>query len=496
MQLGRLSRRAGAVCMVLVLLFTACYSASQADRAVLEAAQARKHRLRLTYPNGNVIIKQGWTVAYPFIVGEIDESRGVVPSDPVERSATHRRFNVDEATKVESYKLSGWKVAGLSGAAVVGAVVAAALIIVATSCPTVYVVDGAQQVLVGEAYPGAIFRSVQREDLLPLPPIEGSTLKLRLRNDNPEIQYTDAASLMLIEHQPNQRAVATHDGRALVVSGSRAPARVIDLNGADVSERVRAADDLVWQSDMDVAFRAGQRDPREGLVATFDESSAERLALEIRAENTLWMSAVFHSGFAMMGSSFGPLMKAANSAERTRIEAWRAREGVDLRVELLRDGNWSEVALVQTPGVAALRTMAVPLGPAGTGQVQVRLSGGFGFWRIGSVALTTIIDDEPEATIVSSSEARALVGEKDGRYHVMRQYGESVDLTFALPPQGTGVRTAFLASSGYYNPLPPQTRRPQLAALNAISRTTGGLAGLGIDLYARHREQLQEERGR
>jgi hypothetical protein len=188
----------------------------------------------------------------------------------------------------------------------------------------------------------------------------------------------------------------------------------------------------------------------------------------------------------MLGGTFGAAMNAANKAEPAGIAAWRAREGVDLRVEVLRDGAWHEVTVVPTPGMSALRTMIVPIGDTGGEELQVRLSGGFGFWRIASVDLTTIVDDAPRTTVITASNDP--VGEKDGRYHVLSEYGQSVDLTFELPEHRG---TAFLATSGWYNPLPPKRKLPQVAALNELRTTPGGLAQLGIDLYAQNREHLR-----
>lgn len=489
------SRRIAVWCLLLLplaLIAVACYTGKPVDRAGLDDAKAREHRLRLTYATGNVILMPNWTLEYPHVIGEIDESKGVVPSEPVERFAHMRRFNLDDATKIESYRVSPLKIAGLSTGLAIAGISLAMLLIVATSCPTVYVVDGAQATVAGEAYPGAIFRSVQRDDLLHLPGANGRTLTVRMANNNPEIQYTDSAQVMLVEHASSQRALATHDGHPVLVEGSQTPSRAIDLDGNDMIERVRAIDDAVWQSDLDRAFLAKRRDLREGLVVTFEQPRGN--AIEITAENTLWMSAVFHQGFSMLGGTFDKAINVANKAERAGIDSWRAREGADLRVEVLRDGEWTQAAVVQTPGVAALRTMLVPIGDVDETELQIRLSGGFGFWRIGSIALTTIVDKLPETTIITAKNDP--IGEKDGRYHVLSEYGSSVDLTFELPERTGAARTAFLASSGWYNPLPPKRKLPRVAALNELRTTPGGLAQLGLDLYARNRDHLQQEPAR
>jgi hypothetical protein len=149
------------------------------------------------------------------------------------------------------------------------------------------------------------------------------------------------------------------------------------------------------------------------------------------------------------------------------------------------------VALMQTPGMSALRRMAVPLGTFDPGEaVEVRMTGGFGFWRIGSLAVTPVVDEAPEVTVVEARDA--LVGRKDQRYHEMKHNGDSIDLTFVLPAEGASSRSLFLATSGYYNPLPPAKRMPQLAAMRRVQASPGELAGFGIDLYAANRRSLYE----
>jgi hypothetical protein len=448
----------------------------------------------LYYAEGDVIIMPGWTVQYPYVTGEVDESRGKVPSDAVEGSAALRRFNLDEATQIQTYEFSPLKLGGTIGAGVLGVMAVIGILLAATSCPTVSIVERDRHVVVGEAYPGAIFRSLQRDDLLPLPPLSSGKLTLRVSNDNPEIQYTDFASLLVVAHSAKQRALATHDGRAILVGETTAPQHATDLNGEDVTRAVRANDREVWQSSLERGSAAERRDLREGLILTFPQSPRGAAALELTAETTLWMSAVFQRCFAMTGSSFGPLMNAANKSSRVANDEWRDREGVDLRVEVWRDGAWVRAATVQTPGVSALRSMAVPLGDSDGGELRVRLTSGFGFWRVGSVALAPLLDERPQTiTIKPRSAAGALLDSTDALYHVLAKPGEAIDLTFDVPAGERATQTIFFASSGYYNPLPPPKRVPQLRALNRIRATSGGLAAFGLELYAANRAHLNEE---
>ncbi len=71
-----------------------------------------------------------------------------------------------------------------------------------SSCPYISVFDGKRFVLKGEIYSAAIYPSLQREDFLPLgiSPVD-NMYEVKISNELKEIQHTDFAALMVVDHE-------------------------------------------------------------------------------------------------------------------------------------------------------------------------------------------------------------------------------------------------------------------------------------------------------
>jgi hypothetical protein len=227
--------------------------------------------------------------------------------------------------------------------------------------------------------------------------------------------------------------------------------------------------------------------------------------LELVAGNTPWIDLVFGRFFAAHGRYLPRLLAHGNAPESgARIRAWRAREGLDLGVESFVDGRWREVARVPTVGPMALRRVAVPLPaealPREPGvPLRLRLSAGLGFWRFDQLALARELPAErlhvqalapSVAQAADGSDARAQLAQHDGRYDVLTDVGDTLELAFDLPPVSAGqVRSAFLSTNGYYNVREPAQPRLQLGTLRTLQREPRSLSRFSLDLaraYLRH----------
>jgi hypothetical protein len=404
------------------------------------------------------------------------------------------RVDLRSVTKLEVRSRDTAKTIFLALGVAAGVFVVAAIIAALTkeSCPFVYVDGGKGFELVGEAYPGAAFRSIQRADLLPLPPSSSSHLRVRLRNEAPETQYTDRAALVLVDHDPALRALASVDGRVLLVGAPQTAVAARDLEGRDARALVAERDDRLLQTDLARVAAAAPRPTVEGVEATFPAPDGEAV-LEIVGGNTHWLDVVFGRFFAAMGDRLATYLAAGNDpTARERIQGWRQREGVDLRVEALDGGVWRQVAVVPTTGPAALRHVAVPLprSAASGGVVRVRLQSGPGFWRIDRLAVSNVAGVPVmrellpvEARGSSGADQREILTEADGRYDVLEEMDASLDLRFELPPAGAGrARSLFLLTNGYYNVHTPAQSRFAPGTLLAIRNEPGAFGRFSLDL--------------
>lgn len=426
----------------------------------------------------------------------------LVDAEVTGQGIRHQPFRADlrQASKLEVVERdTGMVVLNVVGG-VAGAFLALAVIVALTkeSCPFVYVDRGRGLELVGEAYPGAAFKSVRRDDLLDLGPVPGTAVRVRLRNEARETQFTDRAELMVIDHEPDSAPVATHDARVLML-GDTAPPLIARVEGRDVTSELSRVDGRFWERDVVRAANSSNRPTEDSLVvdlpirAAGGSGTRQSMAIDLKIGNTPLVDLVFGRFFAAMGQDLGKFVSTGNDAtSATRIRNWLTREGVNLRVEVDDGTGFRLVAVIPPTGPAALRRIAVPVQvAAGEERLRVRLSGGVGFWRFDGVGISPMHSAAPRFTMLAPSSAvssregvsLAAVAKSDGVYNALETLDESLDLTFAPPPLVTGrQRSMFLSTTGYYNVHPPVESRRQIGLLRRVSDRPGALSQLGLDL--------------
>jgi len=366
------------------------------------------------------------------------------------------------------------------------------------SCPLVYVQQDNGEQLVGELYAGAIFRSMQRKDLLPLPDAEGDRLSIRLANKARETQYTDLLELVNVAHAPGTRAVATNQQEVLLVGDTLPPLRVTDLDDHDVTAQTLSEDGNIWSTDLSRYLQDRNPPHKEGLVATFPAPPGDAHAvLELVAANTDWSEKTVERFFALTGNDYASFVDRGNLAlAGPWMQLWSQREGLALAVEWKNGDTWERVATVTPIGPAALRHVAVPLPtPAATdasGNVVLRVLGGTGFWQFDEIALSTTRELTIESQNIAPVSAHNMRAEDekdqlariDARYQVLEKKGEELQLTFTVPafPENQ-LCSRFLLASGYYNLHKPIAGMDAVAHYERIRDEPGGLARFGIDLY-------------
>jgi hypothetical protein len=420
-------------------------------------------------------------------------------------STGHVRLDLRDVRRVEVRELDGAKSAAGTIGTVAGIGAAAFLIVLLTkeSCPFVYVDRGQGYELVGEAYAGAAFQSIQRDDLLPLPALADGRVTVMLRNEARETQYTDEAALVLVDHAPELRAVSTFDAKVALVGTARPPVEARDGAGRPLLDRLEARDgESVEATPEQVAD--GATGDKEEMVASFVAPDGSAPVLEIVGGNTPWLDLVFGRFFSTMGGRLDGFLASGNAATAgPGIRAWRQREGVDLAVEVRDADAWRPVAIVPTVGPIALRRVAVPLPPAvdADGRVTVRLRGGPGFWRIDQLALSSRAPAAASvhrlgvlsATTTSGKADDTAGAVTDGRFNALAQMNEGIALAFDLPPVPDGAeRSAFLFTNGYYNVHQPIQSRFSAGTLRAVRRQPGGLTRLSRDLAAQYVARMRE----
>ena len=378
---------------------------------------------------------------------------------------------------------------------VTGAFAALVVTLIATKgdfCPVVYMDREQGMDLVGEAFPGAVMRSVERRDVLSLPRPRSGSVHVRMVDEARQTQYVDEVTLLVAEHPPDLRALVAHDRGIVLVGAAGAPTSVLDELGHDAAPLLTARDGRVWQTDLGEA--ASGAPLRDELTATFAAPPVGTPVLEIVGGNTEWLEVVLGRVARAMGDQLPRYRALGDRPEGAAwIASWRERQRVDLSVDAFMAGTWHRIATVPSPGAATLRHVAVPLPDqlAGSGTLRVRLSSGEGFWRIDQLALSVLAPSLPamrrlapsSATGVAGRNEREAIADADGRYAMLEDLGSVLDLRFdvAPPEEGTS-QSLFLSSRGYYERQAALEGRSSPELLARLADDNGSLGRLSRDL--------------
>jgi hypothetical protein len=460
----------------------------------LTYVRANGEVFRFELANGTKVDLRVDEVRYPWILGHSVRNEAVAVDMRQVKVVAAMRMERDNAATTIKYFVVGTGVAA-------GVVVLLFIIVLLTktSCPFVYVEKDGRRVMVGEAYSGAAFASIARDDLLPTPLPDGGRVRAWLSNEAHETQLTDLLELVTVDHDPGVRVLSTFDARAIGAGTARPPIAARDGDGRDVLGLLAAPDQRLWQTDLAEVSARPSPPLRESLDLTFEAPPAGAggaPVLELELGNTAWVDALMGRFFALMGDHLPGYIATGNDASSgDKIRAWREREGLDLRVEVEVGGVFRRVAVVPTVGPATLRRVAVPLPPeaAAAGRpVRVRVVGGVGFWRVDAAALSRELPLGAPLRRIAPELARDPAGRDfrealratDGQSHVLGDRGDSLELAFALPPLAAGKqRAAFVLTHGYYNVhAPPQGDWSPLV-LREIRDEPGALAAFGLGLF-------------
>jgi len=483
----------GTMAIFLTVYLTACYRWQVIPMTELrDISKSRKIYIKYL-PKGSAppIEVQVERIEFPYVYGSGPYSADVKLDLRLAKEVHIRKFDGSQAGTIVAWIL-------LTPVAIAAVLLFIALL---TSCPFVYVDQGKGLVFVGEAYAGAAFRSIQRDDLLPLPNLYSLTPRIRLANMANETQFTDLAKLMIVDHAPTVRVLSGMLKKLFFVGKQIQPAKVVDLHGKDVRDSVLYKDKKHWMSNMEKAAMAPQPSLREGLIATFPPMApGKKPVLELHARNTIWADVIMGRYFALYGNGLKDFLEKKNKYNtRSYILKWKEREGLDLRIEVYMKNQWKKVKMLTTIGPAALRHVAIALPPEITSPnkpIQVRISGGLGFLRVDQMALSSLeLSAKPRVRLIAPKTAKddknrnqsEQIDKVDGKYNALPKYKDRIDLHFKLPPKAKGTkRTSFLYTNGYYHVHQPPQSSWQPLTLLSLRDKKGSLAKFSLDLYRKY----------
>lgn len=363
-----------------------------------------------------------------------------------------------------------------------------------SSCPLVYSFDGRGWRLDNEVFGAAVFGRAQRTDRAVLERLAESDgrYRLRLRDEMDEIQWVDAARLVVVDHPRHTRVVPGLDGSLhLLGPAASVPTEVRDLRGRDLRAQLAARDGTGWASDA-LAVAPELRDGFELRLPR--PAGARSVTLAVRARSTPWADLGKARLMALLGDG---------------VEAWRARLERDdaARAEFLaalrREGlltlrawdgtGWREVAALANFATAVERELAVRVDLAGLPpeSLRFRLDATPGLWTVNALAAEFDAELAREVRVLAPLEARAadgrdlreLLAAEDGRRFEMEPWRGEAELEFAAPPLRRGLqRTLALEATGHYVTLSRARGPGQPERFERLVREPGAYARFNLEL--------------
>ncbi|MBL8002218.1 MAG: hypothetical protein JNL05_09680 [Flavobacteriales bacterium] len=366
--------------------------------------------------------------------------------------------------------------------AVVGIAAVVAIIIALTkeSCPFIYAYNEEGCHFEGEVFSGAVSPQLQRHDRLPLPhlgPVDGR-YRVRVANKAREIQRTDLAELLVVDHPEGSMVLFDRDGSARTISAPVEPSGATDQSGRDAMALIASADDRAWQGDptndrpnadeyLDVSF------PRPQGVASG--------RLVITARNTFWADQLYGMFLDEFGSKADALRERMQKRTAEEMRQWAREQYLPLSVSMkVGPDRWERIGQFELAGPMAWRqdVLEIDLSRATGERIELRLGSGFMFWQIDAVAFDTstqipvaIQRLQPDSAIDQAGrDVRASMLFEDGDLLVQPAVGDAVELSFRCPAPLAGMhRSLFLHAAGHYEILrEPRSHEPDMRYLRGF----------------------------
>ncbi|HEX9188758.1 MAG TPA: hypothetical protein VGB87_16880 [Vicinamibacteria bacterium] len=369
-----------------------------------------------------------------------------------------------------------------------------------TSCPLFDSYDGREWTLDAEPLGGAFYRAAQRTDLARLDhvaEVEGE-FRLRLRNEQQEIDHVDAVALRVIDHEPGTAVVPDALGRVHVVRDARPPAsgRTLPSAGPDrrdaaVASLVASSDGNVWVSDPWGRDPSTPGDLRDGVELEYACPAGDDAVLVVRAGGTAFGGRVLRDVLALHGRDLQAFYARLDrdAAAGSALEAVKEREVLPT-VRVFDGRRWRTAGCLRDLPSLVLRDQAVPLGPLAGAGLRVRIDGGAGLWSLDRAVVALDDGGRFEDTRVALAAATRedgvdvteLLSAADGRRHSLRPRMDSVVLRFPAPPRRPGrLRSVLVEATGYYNVMVPADGEPQREAFRRLLEEPGAVARFALE---------------
>jgi hypothetical protein len=348
-------------------------------------------------------------------------------------------------------------------ATTVGVIALVFIIVAATksSCPFVYIKNGEEYFFRGELYPGILTANLQRDDYIPLPNFSASDNEyiLKITNELLEIQYTDLAELILINHPKHIEVLLDKNGTPHTFSSLASPKHVeIDNMKNNVKPALKKDNNsYLFNSNIESSLNT------RNILLEFDNpTKSDNAKLVITAKNSMWLDYVYGKFNEQYGNYYRTFQRDQQKVSLQKCEQWMIDQNIPLSIYLKTTNGWELVDRINTIGPMATRDIVVPINTQNItdNTLLVKLETGFMFWEVDYAGIDfseniplsithikpTIAFDENNKNVTN------LIDKTDKKYLVQPSIGNEAVVTFRTDAINNNLhQSIFLKNRGFYN---------------------------------------------
>lgn len=360
------------------------------------------------------------------------------------------------------------------------------------SCPFISVYNGSEFITQGELYAGSVYPQMARNDYLQLNmvPVSDGKFRLKISNDQQEVQNTDLAELMIITHDKNVQMHVDQDGKLYSISDPLTPVAATTNNRNIVDDVIKQNDDLVYSFD---DTSSGMHN--NPVQLSFDKkTNAGKAKLILNVRNGFWMDLVFNKMSEGYGTYYPEFVKQQHAKSAEQLKTWRDMQDIPLTVSVLTSNGWQKVQDIVSVGPLAFRDIVVPVNLENIpgDKVQVKLSAGFMFWELDYAVIDFSNDQQytiekllpSKAVDEKGNDVTQLLTVADEQYLVQPVPGTltTVDYVYDRTVPANKTQTFVLHSKGYYEYVRDFKNKPDVVFLQQF-KNPGALSNYSMNLY-------------
>lgn len=398
--------------------------------------------------------------------------------------------------KMEVYQPdTGKKVLSIIGFTVASlAVIAIIIAVTKSSCPFIYIKEGNSYAFTGELYPGAILPSLVRTDYLPLPNFiaQNEEYELKITNELLEIQYTDLAQLVVLNHSQSDEVLLDQNGKPHTFSKKETPEHITSNTLPVTIKPSLEKDTNAYLFDKENFTDNGINN----IVLTFNNSNQSNQAkLILSVKNSLWFDYVYGKFNEQFGLYFNQFQKEQLKVPAEKNIQWRNEQGIPLSVFVKSNNEWVLIEKINPVGPMAFRDLIIPidLEKINAPKIEIKLECGFMFWEVDYAAIDFSKDIPLAIEYVNSFSAidergkdvTHLIDKEDQNYLIQPMIGNQIVVKYHVKsPQKGEKQSVFLKNRGYYQYIRDYKGIPNFAKLKTF-RDKGALSQYSKEEYRR-----------